>query len=812
METGIQQHTEQFVHDISNPGAPGLCPEMLEVAEEACRAGDFDLAAEIYGSQLADLQQPDRGLCLRRADSLVRAGRIAEALDSYCTAANLKKLRPEELGLLVENIARTLREKELPAWGKESSHQSELSKNPQKPETKASSKSSGNGGTECGGEAPEDEQPLDLFSCHICKLLLSEPTTLLCGHTFCKRCLEDDGVSECKSCRYKLNKTDSQIQPVGFRVNVILSSLLEKWFDSESKARRYWLEGEAMWREKSLKDALDKYNKAVELTPTDVILLGQRAELHMEMQNFTQALKDGDAMCRLHPHLAKPVPGGAVAAFSPPARPPRLPVAAVLRPVSRKAHTSPCLQAHSTKAAALSQAGRHEEALQEYLLCMALKPHCTSVKMEAQKILSEMFSSVFENDGLPTPLRPHQPARVKPPPLLFLGSAQRLLCSESQEAGSSKDPPFPRGDGPIKLPLQPSPGKHETLTSVLSDLKRKGPSDTSGFAPPCKVLRQAPCSSQNAPVPSRCRAVPPQLLESADMECSLCMRLFYEPVATPCGHTFCLKCLERCLDHNPNCPLCKENLSEYLATRGYKKTLLMEEVLRRYLSEELAERKKIHEEELKELSNLNQEVPIFVCTMAFPTIPCPLHVFEPRYRLMIRRSMETGTRQFGMCIADELKGFADYGCMLEVRNVKFFPDGRSVVDTIGVARFKVLSHGQRDGYNTAKIEYLEDRKVYGEELAELLRLHDSVYETATSWFTSLKDTMRNQILSHFGNLPARDPDPQGCPNGPAWCWWLLAVLPLENRAQLSILAMTSMKDRLLAIRRVLIYVTRKRAR
>uniref|UniRef100_A0A4W3ILW9 RING-type domain-containing protein n=1 Tax=Callorhinchus milii TaxID=7868 RepID=A0A4W3ILW9_CALMI len=27
--------------------------------------------------------------------------------------------------------------------------------------------------------------------------------------------------------------------------------------------------------------------------------------------------------------------------------------------------------------------------------------------------------------------------------------------------------------------------------------------------------------------------------------------LFYEPITTPCGHTFCLKCLERCLDHSP---------------------------------------------------------------------------------------------------------------------------------------------------------------------------------------------------------------------------------------------------------------------
>lgn len=50
----------------------------------------------------------------------------------------------------------------------------------------------------------------------------------------------------------------------------------------------------------------------------------------------------------------------------------------------------------------------------------------------------------------------------------------------------------------------------------------------------------------------------------------------------------------------------------------------------------------------------------------------------------------------------------------QVRDVKLFPDGRSVVDTIGVSRFKVLSHGQRDGYHTAKIEYLEDKKVRGQ--------------------------------------------------------------------------------------------------
>ena len=32
---------------------------------------------------------------------------------------------------------------------------------------------------------------------------------------------------------------------------------------------------------------------------------------------------------------------------------------------------------------------------------------------------------------------------------------------------------------------------------------------------------------------------------------------------------------------------------------------------------------------------------------------CPLHVFEPRYRLMMRRTVETESRTFGMCSYDE---------------------------------------------------------------------------------------------------------------------------------------------------------------
>ena len=73
------------------------------------------------------------------------------------------------------------------------------------------------------------------------------------------------------------------------------------------------------------------------------------------------------------------------------------------------------------------------------------------------------------------------------------------------------------------------------------------------------------------------------------------------------------------------------------------------------LPAEFAERKTASEEEMVEVMGGScgepgqHNIPVFVCTMSFPSIPCPLHVFEPRYRLMIRRAMEGGTREFGMC-------------------------------------------------------------------------------------------------------------------------------------------------------------------
>ncbi|KAM9849935.1 LOW QUALITY PROTEIN: LON peptidase N-terminal domain and RING finger protein 3-like [Aulostomus maculatus] len=601
------------------------------------------------------------------------------------------------------------------------------------------------------------------FTCRICLSSLFEPVTLPCGHCFCRRCLERERKERpvvCRECRDSSRVADVQ----SYRVNVVLSGLLAKLTPGLHRAGRLRREGNGLYAERKMEAALEKYNQAILIAPMDHILFSNRSQIHSSLKHYEKALMDAETACALKPLWSK---------------------------------------GHVRKAQALVSLGRTDEALREFLLCLSIEPDCRLARAEAHKLLSDILAPV--TDQVPGHFLDYTTSRVH---------IKTSIMTPTQ----------------VRDPLTPSSGSSPASTPPAAEQadglegKGQGTPEARGLDH-CFLLKQ----NERAPDPeeeggrersddykrskSDPAAAPDSLvLDPTDLECSLCMRLFYEPVTTPCGHTFCLQCLKRCLDHNPKCPLCKEELSEYLVQRQYCKTVLMENLISKYLPSELMERQKIHQEEMAELSNLNTNVPIFVCTMAFPTVPCPLHIFEPCYRLMIRRCMETGTNCFGMCLGDSLKGFADYGCLLEIRDVKFFSDGRSVVDCIGRRRFKVLQHRERDGYNTADIEYLEDVKVEGVAMGELQSLHDVVYDQALVWVNSLKAEQKARIEGHFGPMPEKDSELPASPNGPSWCWWLLAVLPLEGRAQLPFLAITSLKDRLSGIRKVLLFMAQSRHR
>uniref|UniRef100_A0A672P369 E3 ubiquitin-protein ligase TRIM39-like n=1 Tax=Sinocyclocheilus grahami TaxID=75366 RepID=A0A672P369_SINGR len=62
---------------------------------------------------------------------------------------------------------------------------------------------------------------------------------------------------------------------------------------------------------------------------------------------------------------------------------------------------------------------------------------------------------------------------------------------------------------------------------------------------------------------------PPSMSSSSgsmaeELQCSVCLEVFTDPVSTPCGHNFCKSCLNQCWDNSQDCkcPLCKETFSK----------------------------------------------------------------------------------------------------------------------------------------------------------------------------------------------------------------------------------------------------------
>lgn len=53
-------------------------------------------------------------------------------------------------------------------------------------------------------------------------------------------------------------------------------------------------------------------------------------------------------------------------------------------------------------------------------------------------------------------------------------------------------------------------------------------------------------------------------------------------------------------------------------------------------------------------------------------------------------------------------------------------DGCSILSTMGTRRFRVLSGGERDGYDTAEVELIRDSPVQPENLSNLRDLHSKV--------------------------------------------------------------------------------------
>jgi Lon protease-like protein len=101
-------------------------------------------------------------------------------------------------------------------------------------------------------------------------------------------------------------------------------------------------------------------------------------------------------------------------------------------------------------------------------------------------------------------------------------------------------------------------------------------------------------------------------------------------------------------------------------------------------------------------------IPLFPLNVVlFPGEQLPLHIFEPRYRRMVRECLDSKS-PFGMLLALP-DGIVRVGCTAEILEViKRYQDGRMDIITVGRDPFRVVELFSGDALLEGHIDYLED--------------------------------------------------------------------------------------------------------
>jgi Lon protease-like protein len=116
-------------------------------------------------------------------------------------------------------------------------------------------------------------------------------------------------------------------------------------------------------------------------------------------------------------------------------------------------------------------------------------------------------------------------------------------------------------------------------------------------------------------------------------------------------------------------------------------------------------------------------LPLFpLNSVLVPGLVLPLHVFEPRYRVLVQALMELpedAERRFGVVAirsgrevgADGVSALHGVGCTAELREVTPYADGRFDLVTVGETRFRLVGLDEDAGtpYHTGFVDFLPER-------------------------------------------------------------------------------------------------------
>lgn len=174
-------------------------------------------------------------------------------------------------------------------------------------------------------------------------------------------------------------------------------------------------------------------------------------------------------------------------------------------------------------------------------------------------------------------------------------------------------------------------------------------------------------------------------------------------------------------------------------------------------------------------------------SVLFPHMPLPLHVFEDRYRALVRDCL-AGDRRFGVVLIERGHevGGGDVrfgvGCSAVIAEAEQTPDGRWGLIATGETRLRVESWLPDDPYPRAEVTMLDDGEWTTDAAITMERAVD-VFVRVLELATRLGSTIDRAAVGRTGD-PARDH------------WTLVARAPVGALDKLALLGAETPERRL----------------
>ena len=207
-------------------------------------------------------------------------------------------------------------------------------------------------------------------------------------------------------------------------------------------------------------------------------------------------------------------------------------------------------------------------------------------------------------------------------------------------------------------------------------------------------------------------------------------------------------------------------------------------------------------EALEKVSGI-RHLPLFPLPLVLlPNELLPLHIFEPRYRQMLK-DVALDKNMFGVMFFNPQETFIEkpvagsIGCVAEVREAQTMPDGRSNILTIGVVRFKLVDYIEAgEPYLLGDVEFFEDET---EDENVLNPLADEVF----AFFRRIA-LAAHKLSGERGTFPdVQQTDPESL------SFLITAAFNLEPNLKYSLLETRSTIERLERLKEILLQTVDK---